>query len=226
MTHNIDLLRLLESQYKSCYKLYLLNNTDGEENGFIALNQNEQEMLISLEKLLSTFRDNIFPHIQNTELFLISLVPFMRGYANIINNTDVYGKLTQLMHGYMTEKINVADIYKTLFGNKGDVLPDSLEVSVSDILAKTVDGVHILDPTQYPLLDKTLHHSFTYLFLRLMVEKVLVAKFSIDTNRNKQLGQIISAAYPDENDIAQIRNRIRLTSKKTLINEFNHFEGI
>jgi len=225
LTHNIDLLRLLESQYKSCYKLYLLNNTDGEENGFIALNQNEQEMLISLEKLLSTFRDNIFPHIQNTELFLISLVPFMRGYANIINNTDVYGKLTQLMHGYMTEKINVADIYKTLFGNKGDVLPDSLEVSVSDILAKTVDGVHILDPTQYPLLDKTLHHSFTYLFLRLMVEKVLVAKFSIDTNRNKQLGQIISAAYPDENDIAQIRNRIRLTSKKTLINEFNHFEG-
>ncbi|HWQ06627.1 MAG TPA: hypothetical protein VN453_05355, partial [Feifaniaceae bacterium] len=40
-----------------------------------------------------------------------------------------------------------------------------------------------------------------------------------------QLGQIISAAFPVENDIAQIRNRIRLTSKKTLINEFNHFEG-
>lgn len=70
-----------------------------------------------------------------------------------------------------------------------------------------------------------LRHSFTYLFLRLMVEKALVAKFGIDTDRNKQLGQIISAAYPDENDIAQIRNRIRLTSKKTLINEFNHFEG-
>ena len=43
--------------------------------------------------------------------------------------------------------------------------------------------------------------------------------------RNEQLGQIISAAYPDENDVEQIRNRIRLTSKKTLINEFNHFEG-
>lgn len=58
-----------------------------------------------------------------------------------------------------------------------------------------------------------------------MVEKNLVEKFGIDTARNEQLGQIISAAYPDENDVEQIRNRIRLTSKKTLINEFNHFEG-
>ena len=58
-----------------------------------------------------------------------------------------------------------------------------------------------------------------------MVEKNLVEKFEIDTTRYEQLGQIISAAYPDENDVEQIRNRIRLTSKKTLINEFNHFEG-
>jgi ABC-type hemin transport system ATPase subunit len=225
LTHNTDLLRLLDSQYSYCYRLYLLNNTDGEENGFIALNGKEQAMLISLEKLLSAFRNDIFPYIQNAELFLISVVPFMRGYANIINNTDVYDKLTQLMHGYMTEKVDVAEIYKTIFSNDGGVFPSTYEVSVADILSKTVDGVHILDSAQYPLLDKTLRHSFTYLFLRLIVEKTLVEKFAIDTDSKKQLGQIISAAYPDENDIAQIRNRIRLTSKKTLINEFNHFEG-
>jgi len=75
------------------------------------------------------------------------------------------------------------------------------------------------------LLNKTLLHSFSYLFLRLLVEKKLVEKFNIDTQRHKQLGQIISQAYPNESDIVQIRNRIRLTSKKTLINEFNHFEG-
>lgn len=57
------------------------------------------------------------------------------------------------------------------------------------------------------------------------MEKTLVEKFGIDTNQNRQLGQIISAAYPDEHDEAQVRNRIRLTSKKTLLNEFNHFEG-
>jgi len=225
LTHNTDLLRLLDSQYSSCYKLYLLNNTDGEENGFISLNNKEQEMLISLEKLLSTFRNDIFPHIKDTKLFLISMVPFMRGYANIIHNKDMYNKLTNLMHGYKSEKVDVANVYKTLFENNGGILPLNYEVSVSDILAATVDGVHILDPAEYPLLDKTLRHSFTYLFLRLMIEKALVSKFGIDTNNMKQLGQIISAAYPDENDITQIRNRIRLTSKKTLINEFNHFEG-
>ncbi|MCL1875332.1 MAG: AAA family ATPase [Synergistaceae bacterium] len=225
LTHNTDLLRLLDSQYSNCYKLYLLNNTDGEENGFIALNDNEQEMLISLEKLLSTFRNSIFEHIKNIELFLISMVPFMRGYANITNNVNAYGKLTQLMHGYKTDKVDVAAVYISLFGNKDSIIPNSYEISVADILSKTVDGVHILDQSQYPVLDKTLRHSFTYLFLRLMVEKKLVDKFNINTNKHRLLGQIINAAYPNENDIAEIRNRIRLTSKKTLINEFNHFEG-
>jgi len=52
LTHNTDLLRLLESQYSNCYRLYLLNNTEGEENGLIALNENEQGMLISLDQLI------------------------------------------------------------------------------------------------------------------------------------------------------------------------------
>ena len=225
LTHNTDLLRLLDGQYKRCYKLYLLNNTEGEENGFIPLNNKEQEMLISLEKLLAAFRGAIFDHIKDVNIFLISMIPFMRGYANIINNETLTDLLTQVMHGYKNVKVDIAKAYIDLFGNKNGKIPVSYEISVPDILAKTVDGVNILDNTQYPLLDKTLRHSFTYLFLRLLVEKKLVEKFSIDTNQRKQLGQIISAAYPDENDINHIRNRIRLTSKKTLINEFNHFEG-
>ncbi|PNR94231.1 hypothetical protein HWHPT5561_02080 [Petrotoga sp. HWH.PT.55.6.1] len=225
LTHNTDLLRLLDSQYKRCYKLYLMNNTDGEENGFIPLNSQEQEMLISLEKLLATFRGPIFNCIQDMNIFLISMVPFMRGYANIINKETLTEKLTQLMHGYKDVKVDIAKAYIELFGNKDGVIPDTYEVSVPDILSKTVDGVNILDNSKYPLLDKTLRHSFTYLFLRLLVEKKLVEKFKIDTDQNKQLGQIINAAYPDEKDNAQIRDRIRLTSKKTLINEFNHFEG-
>lgn len=225
LTHNTDLLRLLDSQYKRCYKLYLMNNTDGEENGFIPLNSKEQEMLISLEKLLATFRGSIFYCIRDMNIFLISMVPFMRGYANIINKETWTEKLTQLMHGYKDVKVDIAKAYIELFGNKDGVIPDTYEVSVPDILSKTVDGVNILDNSKYPLLDKTLRHSFTYLFLRLLVEKKLVEKFKIDTDQNKQLGQIINAAYPDEKDIMQIRNRIRLTSKKTLINEFNHFEG-
>lgn len=225
LTHNTDLLRLLDGQYKRCYKLYLLNNTDGEESGFIPLNNKEQEMLISLEKLLATFRGPIFTCIKDMNIFLISMVPFMRGYANITNNEILTEKLTQLMHGYKNVKVDIAKAYIELFGNKDGKIPDTYEVSVPDILSKTVDGVNIIDNTVYPLLDKTLRHSFIYLFLRLLVEKKLVEKFGIDTSKHKQLGQIINAAYPEETDITQIRNRIRLTSKKTLINEFNHFEG-
>ena len=225
LTHNTDLIRLLDGQYKHCFKLYLLNNTDGELNGFITLKNNEQEMLVSLEKLLSAFRESVPKHVVNKELFLISMIPFMRGYANIICNRSLFESLTQVMHGYKTERVDIARAYSELFGEHPEDLPISYEVSVTDILGKTVDGVHLLDTERFPLLDRTLRHSFTYLFLRLMVEKNLVEKFNIDTTHDEQLGQIIAAAYPNENNIEQIRNRIRLTSKKTLINEFNHFEG-
>lgn len=215
---------MLDGQYRHCFKLYLLNNTDGETNGFVQLNNNEQEMLISLEKLLAAFRGTVPKHVKNEKLFLISMIPFMRGYANILYDRELFDSLTQVMHGYKMEQVDIAAAYSKLFGEHSE-LPVSYTISVADILSKTVDGVHILDPEKFPLLDRTLRHSFIYLFLRLMVEKNLVEKFEIDTTRHTQLGQIIAAAYPDESDIGQIRNRIRLTSKKTLINEFNHFEG-
>ena len=224
LTHNTDLIRLLDGQYRRCFKLYLLNNTEDEFNGFIPLKNEEQEMLISLEKLLSAFRERVPQYVKNVELFLISMIPFMRGYANIKGEKDLYNNLTQVMHGYKTEKVDIAKAYANLFGDQQNI-PSSYEVSVEDILSRTVDGVQILDTEHFPLLDRTLKHSFVYLFLRLMVEKNLVVKFNIDTTKNDQLGKIISAAYPNENDIGQIRNRIRLTSKKTLLNEFNHFEG-
>ena len=225
LTHNTDLIRLLDGQYRHCFKLYLLNNTDGEVNGFIPLRNREQDMLISLEKLLEAFRNDVPHNVQNKELYLISMIPFMRGYANIINRRDIFEDLTQVMHGYKTDSVDIAHAYIELFGNPDGVLPTSYRVNVSDILLKTVDAVTIVDVNNFPLLNRTLKHSFQYLYLRLAVEKALVDKFNIDTSRYTQLGQIISAAFPDDNDIGQIRDRIRLTSKKTLINEFNHFEG-
>ena len=225
LTHNTDLIRLLDGQYKHCFKLYLLNNTDGEVNGFIPLRNREQDMLISLEKLLDAFRSDVPRKVQNAELYLISMIPFMRGYANIANKKDIFEMLTQVMHGYKSESVDIAQAYIELFGNPDNLLPSNYAISVPDILLKSVDAVTIVDPASFPLLNRTLKHSFQYLYLRLAVEKALVDKFHINTDQNSQLGQIISAAFPDDNDIEQIRSRIRLTSKKTLINEFNHFEG-
>lgn len=225
LTHNTDLIRLLDGQYKHCFKLYLLNNTDGEVNGFIPIRNREQDMLISLEKLLDAFRTDVPRKVQNVELYLISMIPFMRGYANIANKKDIFETLTQVMHGYKSERVDIAEAYTELFGNPDNIIPANYPISVSDILLKSVDAITIVEPTSFPLLNRTLKHSFQYLYLRLAVEKALVDKFHIDTTQNAQLGQIISASFPDDNDIVQIRNRIRLTSKKTLINEFNHFEG-
>lgn len=229
LTHNVDLLRLLDGQFKKCFKLFLFNNTDNEENGFIALNSDERDMLINLDELLKTFREKIYEHIKDVELFLISLIPFMRGYSTIINDNDIKENLTQLMHGYKSNTVDIAECYINLFGNKNNIIPNNYKVNVYDILNKTVDGKEIVDKEKYPLLNRTLIHSFTYLFLRLLIEKKLVSKYNIDTESKsgaKQLGQIISKAFPENSKNSDdIKNRVFLTTKKTLLNEFNHFEG-
>lgn len=224
LTHNTDLLRLLESQYDNSYNLYILNNTPGEINGFIALNQNEKNMLINLNFLLDTFRNKIFASIKDVEGFLMSLIPFCRGYAMLVNDELSYRSLTNVMHGYKTEKADIGRIYRNLFKTSNPQIPETFLVGVEDVLHKSVDMINIVDPKEYPLLDRTLKHSLTYLQLRLLVEKSLVERFHIPIQPRMQLGQIISAAFPKD-DVASLRYRVQLTSKKTLINEFNHFEG-
>lgn len=61
-----------------------------------------------------------------------------------------------------------------------------------------------------------------------MIEKELVSKYKINTegrNGAKQLGQIISKAFPNSSNKNTMEKRVFLTTKKTLLNEFNHFEG-
>lgn len=229
LTHNVDLLRLLDGQFKKCFKLFLFNNTENEENGFISLNSDERDMLINLDELLTTFKEKIYEHIKDVNLFLISLIPFMRGYSTIINDTDIKENLTQVMHGYKTNTVDIAECYIKLFGNKNNIIPNNYKVNVDDILNETTDGKEIVDKEKYPLLNRTLVHSFTYLLLRLLIEKKLVSKYNIDTESKsgaKQLGQIISKAFPENSENSDdIKNRVFLTTKKTLLNEFNHFEG-
>lgn len=225
LTHNTDMIRLLEGQYNHSYYLYILNNTPDENNGFIRISAKEQKMLISIPDLLNTFREEIYDHIKNTEMFLLSMIPFMRGYAAIKGSKECVDSLTELMHGYKTNSVDLVKIYLDLFGEKGKTtLPNELIVNVDSIIEKSVDTITIVDRQVYPTLDKTLHHSFTYLVLRLLVEKTLVEKFNINTEENNKLGAIIDKAFP-RSDVDNMRKRIRLTSKKTLLNDFNHFEG-
>lgn len=227
LTHNVDLLRLLDGQLKKCFNLFLFNNRENEENGFIPLKPDERDMLISLDALLKAFRTEIYKHVKNKELFLISLIPFMRGYATIINNEDVKESLTQVMHGFKNELVDIGACYQVLFG-KHEGIDKEYEVSVNSILNQSIKECDIVDNEKYPLLNRTLRHSFVYLYLRLLIEKELVSKYKINTegrNGAKQLGQIISKAFPNSSNKNTMEKRVFLTTKKTLLNEFNHFEG-
>ena len=156
---------------------------------------------------------------------LINLVTDDEILAVILDVANNRSKGDKFTTEGLINKLTSLQVVEMLEYDSAKILPTTYEISVTDILSKTVDSGHILDNAHYPLLDKTLRHSFTYLYLRLLVEQKLVNKYGIDTSSKRQLGEIISASFNNENDITQIRNRIRLTSKKTLINEFNHFEG-
>ncbi len=224
LTHNTDLINLLEHQQKNCFNLYFLNNTDGEENGFIFINQYEQKIILYLHEFINLLRGDIKQYIINKNAFLISIVPFMRGYCQIIGNTTLKNNLTKLMHGYNNDTVNIARIFNDLF--RSDMFENDYNISAIDIISYDIDGVvTILDVEKFPLLNKTLMHTLTYLFLRLSVEKKLVDKYQIDTNEFDMLTSIITAAFPrNQNDLSATENRVFFLSRKTLLNEFNHFE--
>jgi ABC-type lipoprotein export system ATPase subunit len=224
LTHNTDLLRLFDAQYKDCYNLYLLSNIAGGENGFIPVNKEERKLLTDLSELVHVFRTVIFPYIVDEKRYLLSMVPFIRGYASITQKKKWFGKLTCLMHGSMTETVDIVLAYRRVFNISKSLPFASMAISVPEILSSPlVDDQPILDCAQYPLLDKTLRHSLTYLYLRLLVEKKLI-EIAPNSSIFDQLGTLIDKAFPRSN--SQFTNqRVFLTSKKTLINEFNHFEG-
>lgn len=236
LTHNTDLIRLLEFQLRNCFNLYMFNNSEDALNGFIKVEDREKDILLQINKLLNLFREEIYSEIEDEKGFLISMIPFMRGYANIVGNSKSYTKLSKVMHGYETESINISNIYNELFAktdkddnqivdDKDDKkIVDDVIVSVEDILKINLDEVKILKNNNYPLLNKTLYHTMNYLFLRLKVEKELQEIFHIEIDKNLMLHQIISKAFRG-NDKETLENRVFFTSRKTLLNEFNHFEG-
>ncbi|MDA3955766.1 MAG: hypothetical protein PF479_03480, partial [Oceanispirochaeta sp.] len=124
----------------------------------------------------------------------ISVVPFLRGYCQIINDIENKNKLTKIMHGYNQDRIDISEIYNSVFCTS--IIQNSHIVSAEDIINYDVDSLNILREDNYPLLNNTLKHTLTYLHLRLKVEKSLVDHFGIDFNRNQLLTQIIQRSFP------------------------------
>ncbi len=223
LTHSTDLVKLLEHQKSSSFNLYILNNSSEGKNGFIQVFSKEQKLLLYLHKLVDFFRVDVLDSVQNERLLLIALVPFMRSFSRIVNEPAITRELTEIMHGYGEASVNLTKVYNKLFGSKR--ITKTHSVSVSDILQCNVEpkGIIILNPDEYPLLNRALIHILNYLWLRLYVEKTLVQKYKINTNKYDQLSRIIIKAFSNKN-VETIKKRVFLLSRKTLLNEFNHFE--
>lgn len=221
LTHNTDLIKLLEHQKQGCFKLYYLNNTADEENGFISVNENETEIFLYIPKLLELLRGPIKSEITDELSFLVSITPFLRGCTHIFNLPNEKKLLTKVMHGYQDEKVNLSQIYRKVIGE--GVIEYDHEVSAKDITNLNCDNPIAIKSENYPLLQRTLTHTFTYLFLRLNTEKTLASKFAINTTKYDMLSKIISFAFKGTDEIS-IANRVFFLSRKTLLNEFNHFE--
>ena len=160
---------------------------------------------------------------------LLSMIPFMRGYAHIsLDPNDYYGRLSEVMHGYGTAPIDLIPIYKELFGWD---FTGSEEVSAADILSLDCDNLDFFDKEHYPLLADTLAQTLIYYYLRMTVERKLMDIFNISVRPGEilMLSQIIQKAFrcnvTDADFEVKRADRVFFASRKTLLNEFNHFEG-
>ena len=223
-THNTDLVRLLDVQRTHCFNLYLLCNDSSESCGFIPVCNNERGILLYLDKLLDLLRSaELDTEIIDEKMYIMSLVPFMRAIIKVIsppNKSELNDSLSMLMHGYGTEIVNVTEIYNTVFQKE---VATVYQISAQDILTVDIENLNFMKPdTSYPLLYKTLRHTLTYLYLRLNVEKLLRNQFPAKTRQCEMLGVFIAKGLTEPKYQSE---RVRLSSKKTLLNEFNHYEG-
>lgn len=221
LTHNTDLITLLEHQRPQSFNLYLLNNSYGERNGFVSVTKEEQCLLLYMNKLLDFFRDGVKEVLKDEYKYLVAMVPFMRSFSQILNKPKIKDDLTGIMHGYGTNTVDLTQVYNELF--ECSFLSKSFIVSIDDILNIDLDFWEIIDASKYPMLNRTFVHILTYFNLRLRVEKTLVEKFKINTKKYDMLTRIIDKAFKDDN-LDNIQKRVFLLSRKTLLNEFNHFE--
>jgi len=234
LTHNLDLVRLLEFQNSGCFNLYMFNNTEGGVNGFIRVNDQEKKILINLHDLIKLFRNGeqnaqIGDIVIDNRTFLMSMIPFLRGYAHIMcTEDDIYSSLSSIMHGYENGFVDVARVYQQLFGYS---FGEDCVISVHDVLNLDCTNIRTVDPDKLPLLSETLKQTLIYYHLRMSVEKVLVQLYPTTRRENEEvmLGQIIQRAFRCDRTNTDydriIEHRVFFTSRKTLLNEFNHYEG-
>jgi len=222
LTHNMDTIKLIKSQ-KRYPQLYIMNNSQGGNNGFIKVSNNEIPLVTSVSDFVRWIKkdenedegkDDMRNAILDKKSYLISMIPFVRSYTYLLKS-DHYESLCDIMH-YRKKAVDLGGIYHDLFGYDLGVLKlnsdDILNFKFSEnILCK-----------EYPLLNRALNHNIKYHRLRIMTERVLIDCFKPKISGDYKLGEIMDECLKGD-DYRVFR--VALMSKKVLINEFNHFES-
>lgn len=236
LTHNLDLVKLINFQHIGCYNLYLFQKSG--EFGFINVENQELENVLSIVKFNEFLRSTEnSKNIKNKKMFALSLIPYIRGYAHICGNDEVFKGLSTLMHGYTNNSIidirslivNLINI--PIFSDDNLEFPTTSGEIIEEIEKYTNnnDSIGALPDIidNYPLLNKTLKHSLYYFYLRLKTEKILFTHFCLELQDGKihTLTDIIMLACSKVEKDKKNKFKSSLLSKKTLLNEFNHFEG-
>jgi len=154
LTHNIDLVRLLDVQMDNCFSLYLLKNDDEDICGFMEVRDKEKP-----------------------------LIPFMRAVVKIIkpdNHEEHINKLTTLMHGYNTEKVNITEVYNFVFCKK---VEEQFIISAQDIAEVINNNVEFMNKNEYPILVNTLKHVLNVSLFKAQCRKSIMRKNPKQTER-------------------------------------------
>lgn len=231
LTHSLELIKLIKYQSPGDINLYFFNNTSNENNGFIQVNKKEQEVLLNTSQIVKLLKKDIFKEIVNQRFFLISILSFMRGYSELLGKDDYKNELTKLMHHSSKKRISLSKIYTELFlEGIEDYFSNEIEINTDEILEIDINSIQILKrATEYKILDRVLRYNLIYLFLRIKSEKVLIEKYiKKNFKSNLMFGEIVLKSFPqhlDDQTEENRENRIFFLSRKTLINEFNHYEN-
>ncbi|MBX9034601.1 AAA family ATPase [Gordonibacter massiliensis (ex Traore et al. 2017)] len=230
LTHNLEFVRLLHEQHQDCFNLYMLAASDNGPNGFQRVDHNEMAILLYADKLPKLLSKGPKLGVEDSEPFLIALIPYIRSWANLTGKTEAYEQCCSLMHcrNQDDSSVELTSLYQEVFEIEST---DFSEVCVSSAsLAIRELGElpeSFVDKERYPLLNKTLAHNFAFYLLRLKVEHALLSyapEAEASLPRKPKLYNYVSACLCNGEDETERKWRRKILSKKTLLNSFSHFE--
>lgn len=214
-THNMDCITIAESQYRHSFSYYCMEKL----NDVLILNPIESDFFDTVKKACKN------PNIDHQgarpgALSAESLLLYRKQQTSIIA-AQIVPYLDLLRDRDIADDPNAHEV----FHYRGSFTHPTCGLS-NDNLVEYIDSFDINDISKTSFADRTLQKIFTFLALRVWVEKQLFDLYpELLTNQDKsplQLGELIKQAFELGWRGAESVSREFLNSKKTMLNHNAH----